>query len=344
MRLPKEAQVWLPVVLEDSVRRAFTRRPPPQRVWVAICDHYEPFYKNTDEQIARDRVALWRKEWPLVAGRHNDSAGKSPQYSFFYPEEEYRPHLMDSLAEMTEQRIGDVEIHIHHGGEGRAKFIDLMSGFQQTLFEKHGLLRKQPDGKIAFGFIHGNWCLDNSNPYDTRWCGLNDEITILRDLGCYADFTMPSGQHPSQARLINRIYWATDDPNRPKSYDTGQVVEPGSKASGDLLMIPGPFGMCSRGFKKPYFETGELAGYQPITRKRIEDWIHIAPRVGQDAFIKLYAHGTQTRSSGPFFAGGMLDRLFTLLSQVTTQMHCSLRYATAWQMRQAVDAAAAAAV
>ena len=37
-----------------------------------------------------------------------------------------------------------------------------------------------------FGFIHGNWCLDNSRA-DGRWCGLNNELILLRELGCYAD-------------------------------------------------------------------------------------------------------------------------------------------------------------
>jgi len=36
----------------------------------------------------------------------------------------------------------------------------------------------------------------------------------LRELGCYTDFTMPSGAEETQARLINTIYWAIDDPKR----------------------------------------------------------------------------------------------------------------------------------
>ena len=54
------------------------------------------------------------------------------------------------------------------------------------------------NGRVVFGFIHGNWALDNSRP-DGKYCGLNNEITLLRDLGCYADFTMPSGASPTRA-------------------------------------------------------------------------------------------------------------------------------------------------
>jgi hypothetical protein len=48
---------------------------------------------------------------------------------------------------------------------------------------------------IRFGFIHGNWALDNSLPHG-KSCGLDSEIALLRDLGCYGDFTMPSGASP----------------------------------------------------------------------------------------------------------------------------------------------------
>jgi hypothetical protein len=30
------------------------------------------------------------------------------------------------------------------------------------------------------------------------FCGVNGEIALLRDLGCYADFTMPAIPGPSQ--------------------------------------------------------------------------------------------------------------------------------------------------
>ena len=41
---------------------------------------------------------------------------------------------------------------------------------------------------------------------DGRWCGLNNELILLRDLGCYADFTLPSA--PSRPSDTQRT--ATD--------------------------------------------------------------------------------------------------------------------------------------
>ena len=167
-------------------------------MWVTIADHYEPRWRRADLTTAQSRVALWRSAWPEIAKRCKpDSVGNAPRYTFFFPEEEYHPTLMEPLAEMVREGIADVEVHLHHDGEGRQNFVDRISSFCGVLDSEHGLLRKR-DGKLTFGFIHGNWALDNSRP-DGRLCGLNDEIRVLRDLGCYADFTMPSGDSPTQA-------------------------------------------------------------------------------------------------------------------------------------------------
>ena len=231
-----------------------------------------------------------------------------------------------------------MDIHIHHNGEGERNFVDRMSDFIETLHTRHGLLR-QSEGRTVFGFIHGNWALDNSRP-DGQWCGLNNEITLLRDLGCYADFTMPSGNSPTQARTVNTIYWAVDDPVRPRSYDYGVPVRPGEPGPGDLLMIQGPLGIRWSERLKPRLETGEIAWQDLPTPYRIQRWLELAPRIGSDIFLKLYTHGAQERNSSALLLQGGLDRLFTLLPQACKQHGLQLRYVSAWEMRQAVDSAA----
>lgn len=338
MQIPYCADIWLGSYLRDRLSH-FTRTNAcrPTRAWVAITDHFEPFWRQCDTDQARTRVAEWHSRWPKIADRHRDSRGTPAQYSFFYPEEEYRPELLDQLAEITRAGYGDVEIHLHHDGEGEADFVERMDRFKRVLFERHGLLRKL-DGEISFGFIHGNWALDNSRP-DGRWCGLNNEIQLLRSLGCYADFTMPCGLMPMQTRLLNTIYWATDDPTRPKSYDTGIAVMPGHLGSGDLLMIPGPFGLRWRGRWKPSLEIGELASYNLPTPERVARWLDLAPRIGGDIFIKLFGHGGQEKNMNSLLQGG-LDLLFTELARQCGERGLELCHATAWRMYQAVRAAA----
>lgn len=171
----RNTHLWLPGYLEWRMR---TRRPA-ESLWVTIADHFEPLGQGADEALARSRVAAWRQRWPEIAARHVDSAGRHPRYTFFYPQEEYRPESIEPLAEMAHQGIANVEVHLHHDGEGERDFVQRVQTFTETLHHWHGLLRKR-DGKLRFGFIHGNWALDNSRP-DGRWCGLNNEITLLRE-------------------------------------------------------------------------------------------------------------------------------------------------------------------
>src|SRR5579862_5725620 len=179
MRLPRQAQIWLPGYIASRYRDWFTRASSPARVWLTIADHFEPLWRTNDLALAQQRVARWRQTWPEIAERHHDSAGRCPRYCFFYPAEQYHPYFLDPLAEMTDAGIADVEIHIHHDGEGEKWFIENMERFADTLHMQHGLLRRI-DGKIGFAFIHGNFAIDNSR--GNLWCGLNNEITILRDL------------------------------------------------------------------------------------------------------------------------------------------------------------------
>jgi hypothetical protein len=337
MNLPRHAEIWLPGYLQSRFRQWSSRSSGPKRVWLAVADHFEPFGNGVDDTEAAGRVALWSREWPMIAARHRDSAGRPPRHTFFYPEEEYRPHLIEALAEMTKAGIADVEVHIHHDGEGERDFVDRVSGFQETLFYKHGLLRRH-EGKIAFGFIHGNFALDNSLP-GGRWCGLNNEITLLQELGCYADFTMPSGDSPTQAHTLNTIYWAVDDPARPKSYDFGMPLT-ASRPHNGLLMIPGPFGIRWHERLVPRLEKGEIASYDLPTRYRCRRWFDLAPRVGNDILIKLYTHGCQERHSAALLQGGGLDALFEAV-----QAECRIRewpffFVSCWEMYQAVDAIA----
>lgn len=334
--MTRNAHLWLPGLVRASLRRSKQRSP--KRVWIAFADHFEPFWKGANEAAARARVKLWRRRWPEIAARHRDSAGRPPRYTFFYAEEEYRPHLLAPLAEMAGAGIADVEVHLHHDGQGEKDFVDRIRSFTQVLFLRHGLLRKH-GGKIAFGFIHGNWALDNSRP-DGRWCGLNNELTLLRELGCYADFTLPSAPSPTQTRTVNTIYWATDDPHQPKSHDAGVPVTPGQPATGDLMMIPGPLGLNWRGRRRrllPRLETGELAAYDRPTRDRARLWLRLAPHVGAHIFIKLFTHGAQERNAETLL-GGDLDLALGYLLAECAERGLQLYFVSAWEMWLAVEA------
>lgn len=338
MSLTRHSEIWLPGYIQSRIHRRLHPSPHPERVWFMIADHFEPFWRGASEETALERVTRWRKSWPEISARNVDSTGRPAQYSFFYPEEEYRPRLMDLLAEMVRSGHGDVEIHLHHDRDTQAAFLERMQGFIHRLADDHGLLHRV-DGRPVFAFIHGNWCLDNSRP-DGRWCGLNNEITLLRELGCYADFTMPSGDTPTQVHQVNSIYWAIDDPLRPKSHDRGPIVQAGRWEPRDLLMIPGPLGPRWRpGRWLPKVEAGELADRDPATALRAKRWLDLAPRIGADIFLKLHVHGLQEKTSAALL-GGELDNTFRLLTDECRRREVELHYATPWEMRRQVERAA----
>lgn len=286
---------------------------------------------------ALERVGQWRQKWPRIADdAPRDAAGQRPQYSFFYPQEEYRRELLDGLAEMVRLGVGDVEVHLHHKNEQREPFLQKVTEYCRRLTDDHGLLRRH-EGRTVFGFIHGNWALDNSRP-DGQWCGLNGEIALLRDLGCYADFTMPSAPSPTQGRVVNQIYWCTSRPdNRPRSFDQGIEAAVGGGRRGDLLMITGPLGIRLSGRLKPRLENGELAGYDPPTEARVRQWFDLAPRIGEDIFLKLYTHGAQERNLESLLRGG-LGNLFRWVAEEAGRRGIEIHWASAWQMYRAADA------
>ena len=306
---------------------SYLRRTPPlvtdRPVHVMFCfvDHFEPMWHGADVDTQRARVDRWCKEYRELAGKHRDADGRPPQHSFFYPEEEYAPEYLDKLAELCADGYGEIEVHLHHDNDTEANFRESITRFCRILHERHGAIPRDPvSGELRFGFIHGNWCLDNSRP-DGRWCGINNELILLRELGCYADFTMPSAPSDTQTRTINSIYYASDDPRAPKSHDDGTPVRVGGHASGDLMLIQGPLGLNWRKRKFgviPSIENADVRGGQPPSPGRVDDWVRTGVHVEgrpEWVFVKIHTHGTQEAD------------MDTLLGAPTDAMHSYLEKA-----------------
>lgn len=343
MNLPRHAEIWLMPYLKDRLRKSM-RSTNPKRVWIAVTDHFEPLGKDKSLATGLASVARWREKWPRIADdAPRDAAGQRPQYSFFYPQEGYEPELIEGIAEMVRLGLGDVEVHIHHDeahlsldSERRDSFSRKISDFCRRLTDDHGLLRQQ-DGRTVFGFIHGNWALDHSRP-DGKCCSVKGEISLLRDLGCYADFTMPAIPEPQQGRIVNQVYWCTNNQdNSPRSYDRGVEATVGGGRQGDLLMITGPVGVRLRGRLMPRIECGEIAGYDLPTPSRAKQWFDLAPTIGDDIFLKLYTHGAHDTNLNPLL-NGALANLYAWIAEEADRRGIEAHWVTAWQMYQAADA------
>jgi hypothetical protein len=338
VKLPRSANLWLPSYLRDRATRPFAG--PAKRLWVALTDHYEPMGGKASLDTGLARVAKWENLWPsIAASAPRDSTGRPPCFTFFYPEEEYRYEIVAPLAELSRSGTTDVEIHLHHSNDNSASITEKIRVFKRRLHEDHGLLHHH-NGQLVFGFIHGNWALDNSRP-DGLCCGVTGELQLLRDLGCYADFTMPSLPSPTQSRIVNQIYWTTGDPTRPRGFDRGIQATRGGGTRGDLLMISGPLGLRFHGRLQPRLETGELAHYDLPTPDRVERWLILAPRIGEDIFLKLYGHSAREDNASALLGTesepGPLAHMFHWIHQAAARHKLELHWASAFEMFRAAD-------
>lgn len=311
----RNMHLWIGSYLRRRTPRVSDR---PVHVMFCFVDHFEPMWHQADLATQRARVDRWCRDYRTLAAKHRDADGRPPQHSFFYPEEEYAAEHLDKIASLCADGFGEIEIHLHHDNDTEQNFCESLTRFCRVLHERHGALPRDPvSGELRFGFIHGNWCLDNSRP-DGRWCGINNELSLLQKIGCYADFTLPSAPSDTQTRSINSIYYATDDPLKPKSHDVGVPVRVGGIASGDLMIVQGPLGLNWRNRRMgvmPRIENADVRRGSPPTPERVDAWVgtgvHVEGRP-EWVFVKVHTHGTQEHD------------MDTLLGPETDAMHAHL--------------------
>jgi hypothetical protein len=334
---------WGVAYLRSSLRR---RAPGPEEeihLLLCIADHYEPKWAGATPEIAAERVARWIHDYPRLFGRFRDSDGRPPRHTFFYPFDEYEPAYLDALAELCRAGFGEVEIHLHHDNDSADGLRDKLLEFKTILAERHGLLaRSRITGAIGYAFIHGNWALCNSRP-DGRFCGVNNELEVLRATGCYADLTYPSAPSRTQPAKINSIYYASDRLGRPRSQDWGWNVGSITPPAQALLLIQGPLllNWRKRGLL-PGLENGCLQGSQPPDGARVDNWLRARIQVPFRPdwfFVKLHAHGTQEDTQAVLLAEPMVRFHDELARRAAANPRFHYHYVTARELYNLVKAA-----
>jgi hypothetical protein len=192
-----------------------------------------------------------------------------------------------------------------------------------------------PDNSKAFGFIHGDWSLNNSR--GPSICGVNNELALLKECGCYADFTFPSLGN-AQPALINKFYYAKDDVNKSKSYNWGKELKVGGVSYADLLMIQGIIGLRWKSRThalKPSIEASNIDHSDYPFPARIDYWIENGVRIdGLDdwLFIKLHTHGARESTWNSLW-GDQADAMYTYLeSNYNDGKEFVLHYVSAREM------------
>jgi hypothetical protein len=296
------------IFLPDYVRWAVTRAPAvsgPTHLLVLITDHFEP---NRQEAVAAD----WMDRYAAMAAPHRDAAGRRPQHTWFYPAEQYEPAILDILRNGVRKGFGEVEFHFHHDFDTSAS---LRPRLEQALeqFAGYGFNRTVAN-ETRFAFIHGNFALDNSTgPY---FCGVNDELRLLSQLGAFADFTFPSVYLDSQPPVVNSIYAVRDD-DRPRSYDTALPLAALARQEADLMIFEGPLVFSPTWRPRRLFlelDDGNIHEGMPADPARIKSWlrarVHVPSRP-EWVFIKLFAHGASSAGDMEAVTGTAFDQMLT---------------------------------
>lgn len=315
----KAIDKWLPGYIRAALAREKTVPSTPQHVFIALMDHFEPLgFRNSLSLEAGIRtVENWVERYPAAVASITDTYGRAPQHTPFYPADQYAPELLRPLQQFVADGFGEVEIHLHHRNDTPDNLRATLEEFKNTLRNNHGFLGTDKQGEVRYGFIHGNWSLCNSRP-DGDWCGVDQELSILRQTGCYSDFTMPSAPSPTQSRMVNQIYYAQDDPDRPRGHDRGISAKVGrtlANSDDHLLLIPGPLAPNWAQRKwgiLPKLENAEVTPVNPPTPERLNAWLKASVSVHgrpEWTFVKLHTHGCIPKTCDFLLGGGYAEAL-----------------------------------
>jgi hypothetical protein len=277
----------------------------PVHLIFAMADHFEPAIHPEDGQkrVARSeqerRLQWWTREYPKVVDRCRDHDGRPLVHTYFYPAEQYDEGLIELLADHCHAGWGEVEVHLHHGWvqpDTAENTRRVLSEFRDRLAFRHRCLALE-DGsdQPRYAFVHGDFALANSA--GGHACGVDSEMRILVETGCYADFTLPTGSlHTAQTAKMNAVYECALPLEQAAPHRKGRDLVSGRAPQIWPLIVQGPLLVDlgrSLSALRPVLETGAVTRPDPMTLHRLSLWKQAQIQVqGRPdwLFIKLHCH------------------------------------------------------
>jgi len=346
MSLRKKAN-YLRKVLPGGTLRALSA---PVRghvhLLIAVADHFEPAIspeggaKRVPRPEQERRLDLWVSEYPKVVDKWRDHDERPFVHTYFYPAEQYDEGLLDTLAEHCHSGWGETEIHLHHGypePDTAENTRRILTDFRDRLAFRHGCLavdgdRKQP----RYCFVHGNFALANSR--DGVNCGVDSEMSVLAETGCYADFTLPTGTwHSAQTSKINSLYECALPLDQAVPHRRGIDLAAGRAPGIFPLMLQGPLlpdlARSARS-RSPVLETGAITQPNPMSLHRLALWKRARIRVAGRPdwlFIKLHCHSMEPRQRDAVLGDRFRKFLEELVSGADARKE-TLHFVTAREM------------
>lgn len=325
----------------------------PVHLIMAVADHFEPAIVPSDGQkrVARSeqerRLEWWSREYPKAAERWRDHEGRPFIHTYFYPAEQYDEGLLEILAEHCHSGWGETEIHLHHGiphPDTAENTRRVLAEFRDRLAFRHRCLSfEEGSEQPRYCFVHGNFALANSA--GGRFCGVDSEMQVLAETGCYADFTLPTGVlHPAQTAKMNSVYQCGGALDQAAPHQTGADLTVGRTPRVFPLIVQGPlltdFARSRRAFR-PMFETGAITAPNPMTLERLALWKQARIRVAGRPdwlFIKLHCHGMDPTQKDAVIGGELQNFLETLVGGARERKE-TLHFVSAREMANIILAA-----
>ena len=273
---------------------------------IALADHFEPSSMPgvdagfAPKDVQQQRLDTWCQEYPRNFDSFRDHDGRVFTHTYFYPAEQYDRGLVDQLADHCHSGWGEIEIHLHHGINElatAASTTQQLVSFRDALAREHGCLSyEENDPAPRYAFVHGNFAL--ANCADGYACGVDNEMQILADTGCYVDMTYPAAAfHPAQIAAMNSLYECALplDQTAPQRY--ARTLQAGRSITKFPFIVQGPlmldFDRNSRGgFGR--LDNAAITGRNPASLRRLALWKKAAITVAGRPdwlFIKLHTHG-----------------------------------------------------
>jgi len=289
---------WLvryPVWRTRAMLRSLTDTNEPRHLVFLVANHFEPGVGA----VGLSRMEAWSKLARATGDAIRDHDDTPFRHTNFFPAEQYDRDILELLSTLQSDGYGEVEIHLHHGvkrPDTAENTRRILKEFRDVLAEDHKCLSRADPGSIPrYAFVHGNWALANSA--GGRFCGVDEEMQILADTGCYADFTLPSVPFQSQVPRINAIYQCGHELNEARPHRSGPNLKLGVKPRLPIIFT-GPlvfdWARRVRGLPLPRVDDGALAENYPLSLHRFDRWR--SSRIGVLGrpdwhFIKLFSHG-----------------------------------------------------
>ncbi|MBN1320285.1 MAG: hypothetical protein JXA87_05505 [Thermoleophilia bacterium] len=322
---------YLAILLRSSAR--------PAHVLFCMVDHYEPGTGGVDSSREEARVADLLTRYPQLADAHIDAAGRCPRRTWFFPPHYHRHGSLRRLVSLCERGYGEIELHLHHGKIAPDTTENLRHTIALCLrdYSQFGIFGMQ-EGRRRYGFIHGDYALNNSLP-GQKYCGVDNELSVLAETGCYADFTFPSCTR-SNPRQINTIHYADTRLKGRKAYASGTRAKVGTERREGLLIVQGPV--------RPVWVDGRLTfgdainNRRPLTKRLIAAWIgtsiHVAGKRDW-VVVKIHTHGAAYADA--VLGSSMHEGLTHLETAYNDGKKHVLHYVTARELYNVIRAAEA---